>query len=244
MNFLQSIFNSIGLELKFYNPSTSEKALLKYLITKYDIKILLDVGASKGQFGEKLLSTKYNGKIYSFEPIGASFKKLKKLSDKHKNWTVYNKGLGHNKETLSMNISLNSDSSSILEMHDTHLKNADIAAFYRKETIEIDTLDNFILEEKIPTESLYLKLDVQGYEKLLLDGATNTLDKIKIIQTELSLTTLYLGGNLIEDMITLLRQKGFELYSLQPGFKNKKTGQILQMDGFFINSKYFLTDLD
>ncbi len=238
MNFLESIFNLIGLELRFYNPSTSEKALLKYLLKKYNITVLLDVGASKGQFGKKLLSTNYKGRLYSFEPISDSFSVLDTLSKKHANWTAFHMGLGEKEETITMNISLNSDSSSILEMHDTHVKNADIAAFYKKETINISTLDKVVHSQQLDSRSMYLKMDVQGYEKMLLLGAKEILPQIKIIQTELSLTTLYHGGSLIEEMIGLLREEGFELYSLVPGFKNKRTGQILQMDGFFINKRF------
>jgi len=237
MNFLQFLFNLIGLELRFYNPSTSEASLLKFLIKTYNISTLLDVGASKGMYGKKLFRMGYKGKVYSFEPISHSYSKLEALAKKYPNWRALHMGLGNKEETVSINISLNSDSSSILDMHDTHVQNADIAAFHRTESIHIRTLDQVVTAENIDTKSLYLKLDVQGYEKLLLLGAKDTLPKVKVIQTELSLTTLYHGGCLIEEMIALLREEGFELYSLVPGFKNKETGQILQMDGFFVNKR-------
>jgi hypothetical protein len=37
------------------------------------------------------------------------------------------------------------------------------------------------------------------------------------------------------EMIDLLNKLGFELWSLERGFSNKKTGQTLQVDAIFMN---------
>lgn len=232
-NFIVSAFNKIGVVVKRYNPSTAESALIGHLIRQYKVSTVLDVGAAVGLFGKKLRAMGYQGTIYSFEPIKKSFAQLEKRSATDAMWKTFNMGLGAKEETMTLNISLNSDSSSLLEMHDTHVKNAEIATYQSKETISIKTLDQ-VLSQNPAAGNIYLKLDVQGFEKLVLEGAAHTLAHVCVIQSELSLTTLYHGGSLLEEMVTLLRGKGFELYSLTPGFKNKRSGQLFQMDGFFI----------
>ena len=82
-----------------------------------------------------------------------------------------------------------------------------------------------------------LKIDVQGFEKKVLAGAEASLQKIKIIQLEMSLVPLYQNEWLFHEVLEYLTQKGFQLYSLENGFFNKETGQLLQADGIFINTQ-------
>ena len=44
---------------------------------------------------------------------------------------------------------------------------------------------------------------------------------------------LYKGETLITEMLNLIEENGFTIYSLEPGFYNKNTGQLLQVDGVF-----------
>jgi hypothetical protein len=44
---------------------------------------------------------------------------------------------------------------------------------------------------------------------------------------------LYKGETLITDMLNLINSLGFTIYSLEPGFYDKNTGQLLQADGIF-----------
>ena len=76
-NFVGGIFNKFGIVIRFFNPSTSEGALIEYLLKTFKIDVILDVGASVGIFGKKLATLGYHSKIYSFEPIKKSFEKLK-----------------------------------------------------------------------------------------------------------------------------------------------------------------------
>ena len=91
-NFVTGIFNKLGIVIKFFNPSTSEGALIEFLLKTYKIDVILDVGASVGLFGKKLANLGYSSKIYSFEPIKKSFEKLKINSSSNKNWKIYNIG--------------------------------------------------------------------------------------------------------------------------------------------------------
>ncbi len=74
-----------------------------------------------------------------------------------------------------------------------------------------------------------LKLDVQGFEKEVLKGATNTLNKIDYLLFEASFVTMYKGEPLFEEMHTYVKEIGFELIA-PIGFLQSENLQILQMD--------------
>jgi hypothetical protein len=42
----------------------------------------------------------------------------------------------------------------------------------------------------------------------------------------------------LEEIITQLRAAGFTLYSIMSGFRNYKTGQMYEMEGFFVKEKH------
>ena len=83
-----------------------------------------------------------------------------------------------------------------------------------------------------------IKIDTQGYEKNVIDGATESLNNIKIIQLEMSILPLYENEILFIEMINYLDKKGFQLFSLENGFSDLTTGQLLQVDGIFVQKTF------
>lgn len=72
---------------------------LKAILEKYQINIVLDVGANEGQFAADLRHIDYKGRIVSFEPIASAFAVLKQASLSDPNWDVHQIALGsHNGE--------------------------------------------------------------------------------------------------------------------------------------------------
>jgi len=81
-----------------------------------------------------------------------------------------------------------------------------------------------------------MKIDVQGYELQVLEGASNILSKIKGMQIELSLVLLYENQLLFLDMLDYITNLGFEIYDILPVFKDRQSGKLLQFDGIFFRS--------
>jgi hypothetical protein len=101
------------------------------------------------------------------------------------------------------------------------------------EEIEIKTLDSVFDTLMISGENVYLKVDTQGYEKKVLDGAINSLAGISGIQLELSAAELYQGEDNYYSLCHFLEVRNFHLVRIIPGFSNKKTGEMLQFDAIF-----------
>lgn len=231
IKIIRKIINPFKLDLKKY-PSL-ELRRRKKLLEHYQISKILDVGANSGQYALETRKLGYKGKIISFEPVKSVYNELKKKAEKNSLWECYNYGLGDNDVDLEINISQNTFSSSILKIMPQHVNSAPESKVINKEKIcvkKLDSIFNSIVNEE---ENVLLKIDVQGFEKKVLDGAKESLKKIKGIQIEMSIEELYSGEMLYKDMISLLNSYGFNLHSLENGFYDEKTGKLLQVDGVF-----------
>ena len=80
---------------------------------------------------------------------------------------------------------------------------------------------------------LMLKLDVQGHELSVLEGACGVLDRVVLIEAELSVRELYDSAPVMREVLDVLAGLGFELVGFEPGFHDPHDGTILQFDGFF-----------
>jgi len=231
INIIKKIINLLNIDIKKY-PNLDLRRRRK-LLEYYNISKVLDVGANSGQYATELFKIGYSGKIVSFEPVKSVYKKLNEISKNNKKWTTYNFGLGNKEEEMLINISENTYSSSLLDIMPSHVEGAPESKYINKETVQIKTLDSVFNDVVKKDDVVLLKMDVQGFEKNVLEGAINSLKNIKGIQLEMSIEELYKGEMLFDEMIAFLKQYNFSLHSLENGYFNKKTGKLLQVDGVF-----------
>ena len=231
INIIKRIINPMNIDIVRY-PNVDLRRR-KNLFSHYRINKVLDVGANAGQYAQQIRKLGFDGKIISFEPIKSTFNELEIKASKDNNWSALNYGLGSKEEERILNVSKNSYSSSILEITSKHVESAPLSGYFKKEKININTIDNLYEDLVSNDDIVLLKIDVQGFESEVLEGAKESLSKIKGIQVEMSITELYKGEMLFMEMINFLKIKGFELKSLENGFYNDKTGQLFQLDGIF-----------
>jgi FkbM family methyltransferase len=233
---IQGAFNKIGFKIIKY----PDKDLYRRLKTiKYcGINKIFDIGANAGQYGIDMRNLGYNKKIVSFEPLKDAYKELEKVSKNDKNWITNNYALGHENIKSIINISKNSWSSSILEILPKHLENAPDSLYIGKDEIEIKKLNSIFNSFYEEGDNLMAKIDTQGYEKNVIDGANEVIHKFRIVHVEMSIVPLYDNEVLFFDMVKLLEKKGFQLFSLENGLADQITGRLLQVDGIFVNETF------
>jgi FkbM family methyltransferase len=232
---IKKLSRSLGVDLKRYNVQTSEAAKMQRLLAYNNIDLVFDVGANIGQYAKLLRELGYSGRIVSFEPLSSAYSQLKAVSEKDPLWEIAPQAaIGNQEGEIIINIAGNSYSSSALPMLDAHLESAPESAYSGSETVKLSRLDTLAKDYiKSETKSIFLKIDVQGLEKQVLEGATAILPLVKGIKLELSLVPLYEGQVLFQEMIDIVEKLGYELYGIEPGFTAEKTGRMLQMDGIF-----------
>jgi len=103
--------------------------------------------------------------------------------------------------------------------------------FKRSVIVHVVPLDSI----DIPVGSTLLKLDVQGFELEVLDGASATLNQVDVIITECSLYPFQQGLPLIDQVIARVSALGFRLYDLADE-KRWVSGTMAQIDLIFIRA--------
>jgi len=71
---------------------------------------------------------------------------------------------------------------------------------------------------------------------LLLEPRLVRLSSLVPKLAELSLVPLYANQPRLTEMLVMLRELGFELHAMLPGFTDERTGRSLQMDGVFFRA--------
>ncbi|WP_233214716.1 FkbM family methyltransferase [Mycobacterium sp. 4858] len=199
------------------------------------VSTVLDIGANSGQYAHGLRKAGYKGRIVSFEPLSQPFSILEGRAARDSLWECRRYALGDVDGTISINVAGNAaESSSVLPMLKSHQDAYPPANYIGTEDVPIYRLDSIASEILGATDIVFLKIDVQGFEKQVLAGANSTLnDRCIGMQLELSFLPLYEGGMLIPEALELAYSLGFTLTGLRPCFTDPRNGRMLQADGTF-----------
>jgi FkbM family methyltransferase len=233
---LKTWLRKAGFEVTRYTPTSSPVARRMHLLETNGIDLVFDVGANAGQYAASLRECGYGGRIVSFEPLTSAFSRLEASAKADPLWEVVNSGLGDRDERATINVAGNSQSSSLLDMLPAHLKSAPVSAYIGKEEITVSRLDSIFSKYHRQGDRTFLKLDTQGYERKILEGASLSMKDILGIQVEMSIEPLYSNEMPYLEMLGYLAGMGFTLASIEPGFGDPVSGRMLQMDGIFFRS--------
>lgn len=207
---------------------------LAHYLRQLQVDCVLDVGANVGQYGSSLEKLGYQGRIESFEPMSSAFSVLTNAAQSNRNWNLHNYALGNEDTNSTLNLSANGPSSSFLELSD-NVKDTGIDLDYvGSETVSVRRLDSVFQEVVGDAGNVFLKIDTQGFERNVIEGAEKSLERIRAVQMEVALVAHYEGEALIEQMLVMMRERGFDPWWVHHGFRHSKTFQMIQVDLFFV----------
>lgn len=231
------LLRSFGVEAHGYIPGSSREAQLKAAMDHFRIGHVLDIGANEGQFGQELIDSGYCGTIVSVEPLVEAHAKLSVIAARHPQWAVHAPtAIGEERGEISFHVSANSVSSSALEVLDASVQAAPGSRQVERRVVPLTTIDTLLQQHHIPETGAMLKVDTQGFEWQVLDGAREALRRFELVLLELSLTKLYAGQRLWLDIVQRMADAGFGVWAFQPEFIDPATGQTLQVNGLFYRS--------
>jgi FkbM family methyltransferase len=176
--------------------------MLANSLLKYNFKSCLDVGANTGQFAQEILSQQ-NIRIVSIEPNPYCISKLKKL-----NIECIHGALGNKNSKLELLIPadkrMSKGSSFFLQQDKTGID--DITK------VEVDV---FVGDELFKNDIFDLiKIDTQGYEFFVIDGAKQLISRARYILIEFQTILTNKGAPESINSVKLLETLGFKICDL------------------------------
>jgi FkbM family methyltransferase len=228
--------SGILLELPL-NSSERDFYLRLQQTLKGNSLVIYDIGAADGVVSSCLAKIKNVQTIHAFEPIPTAYDELITRMQKFPKVKTHNIALGDKEGEFEMHISSNSDSSSLLPLANLHKEQRpqvplDIT---HKIIVPVFKLDDYVKQHQLAIPNL-IKMDVQGYEKNVIEGGVNTISQAEYCIMEMSFVQLYENSPLFDDIYRLMYNLGFKLIGLDNPLKGS-TGVHLQVDGIFQNQK-------
>ena len=232
---IKSLIHSLGWDLHHLTPASNPSAQLLAALNHLQVDVVFDVGANIGQFAQELRSVGFSGEIISFEPLSSAHAVLSKAAQADAKWKIHPRAaVGDQDGEIEINIAGNSVSSSVLRMLEAHSAAAVGSAHVASERTPLTRLDTVAPTYLSAHARPFIKIDTQGFESQVLDGAAETLKRAHGVLLELSLVPLYEGQTLWLEIIQRMADQGFTLWAIQKGFTDPRTGRSLQMDGIFL----------
>lgn len=139
------------------------------------LDVLFDVGANIGQTRKYFRFHLPDARIYSFEPVQATFQQLKTSAAGDTNCVIEHMALGDEAGEKAIRL-FDEDMTVLNSLRDEVMNNH---ANAREEIIRIDTLDHYCKTNSISKIDL-LKIDTEGFEINVLKGAEQMLQSGRI----------------------------------------------------------------
>jgi FkbM family methyltransferase len=175
-------------------------------------------------------------RIYAFEPVPVAFRSLLAATKRFKEVTAYNLAIGERNGQVTFHVASDVQSSSILRQNESFGAAFADAAVTRTIELEMQTLDTALRNVAIDSPVL-LKLDVQGYETRVIDGARSFLGAVDVIVAETSFAPLYEGEGAFLALVDLLDDCGFDFVRPVGTLVSPTSGAFLQMDALFLRKR-------
>jgi FkbM family methyltransferase len=173
-----------------------------------DYRVVIDVGAGRGQFAVFALRRFPRARIISFEPLPVSLHTAERAVGRSSRLELRQLAIGSSSGTATIHVTADADSSSLrrpTSEQTTRFPGTDDVGVHE---VEVTTLDDAL---SVLEDPVLLKLDLQGGELDALRGAEHLLSSVATVFAECSFVELYEGQALADEVICHLRERGFTL---------------------------------
>ena len=190
-------------------------------LRKQSNPFVVDVGANRGQFTLAVLTLKPEASIVAIEPQADCCEDLRQATCTYERATVIESAIGDHNGTVIFNHVQDDVASSIL------FPDTDVQRHYHgtgmtvatQKSVPIQTLDQLIPQHQ---QVALLKIDVQGYEAHVLNGASSVLARTQCVLIEVNYRQHYKGEARFTALHLQLEAHGFTLHGIsEPYFSQE-----------------------
>ncbi len=204
-------------------------------LKRYDFRTIIDIGANIGRFSITANAVFPTVAIEAFEPLPACFQTAAHALKSCPNVRLHNMALGDKDDEIEMFANDFSPSSSILPMADAHKEAFPFTQHGKKVPIKVRRLDDVAGALNLEGP-IFVKIDVQGFERQVLAGGTETIGNASVVLLELSFEELYEGQPLFDELFDTMRSLGFKFRGTMAQMSHPKDGRTLDADCFFVKA--------
>lgn len=206
-------FNKLQLNQLVENININDKNnLLDNFFTilinqNYYPETIYDIGANKGAWTEECLKYFPSSNYYLFEPQISLKKDINLRFKNFKNVQLFSVGVGNVNDQLNFTIHDRDDSCSF-SFSEQEAKDRG----FEQIKIPIVKLESFVKENDLKKPSI-LKIDAEGLDLEVLEGANGLLQHSDIIMVEVAIMNKRLKNTVLE-MLNYLDLNGFKLFDI------------------------------
>jgi FkbM family methyltransferase len=229
-------------------PSLEHARDLAHLFTQLGIDTVLDVGAHEGGYRRFLRQhVGYTGRIISFEPVPAVFRRLVDSAAGDTAWRGIQAALGDIDGELVINVCDKTTMSSFLPRDTARLAGLGyrhllrVTDVVRTEPVTVRRLDSVVvgLLDGRDEARVFLKCDTQGFDMRVMAGAARSLGSIVALQLELSFKPIYAGAPACGEVLEQMTGAGFDVSGIYP-VRRDELLRIVNFDCVMVNSAHRL----
>lgn len=204
---------------------------------------IFDVGANHGETAMEYLQNFPKSTVYAFEPLPNLYDYLDSRFRNNQQVKPQKIALSDSNGEAVFHVNGSQDTSSLLaskSLDSLPQSYAEVLKTTSQITVKTQTIDNFCQANKISHIDI-LKLDVQGAELKVLEGAKEMLQtgNIKLIYTEVIFLPTYEQQVVFNDLVAFMQKNRYKLHFFYNVGFNGTTGRISQCDCIFVQEDFF-----
>jgi len=188
----------------------------------FNPKVVYDIGANRAEWSRNLKKIFPNAEFILFEPQAELEPFLKRYCNDYIDSKYFLTALGKSVEMAT--IELWDDYAGTTLLHENTDKPT--------REIPVDTIDNMV-SNGVPKPDL-LKLDVQGYELTVLQGATKCFGYTEVVLLEIALYSLNPNQPIFSEVVSFMDNNGYIVYDILSLHRERSTDILRYMDVIFV----------
>lgn len=197
---------------------------------------IVDVGANVGDWSFACVKVFPRAEVLSIEPVPEFFRAVARRAADHPRWRTVQVAVGANSGALP--IAVQGPRSSLKRLAGDEFPDWAVGSpvLERTELVTVEPLDAVLAKHKVVHVDV-LKIDAEGFENEILEGAHRSLAMTDQVLIEVRFHELFSGGALFPEVHKKLVESGFALMHLKPC-----RGQCLWADATYAKRAVFLGD--
>lgn len=196
--------------------------------------VVIDGGAHRGGSVEAFSKFVPQAEFHCFEPDPLLANELVGIFVGKANVNVVQAALGESRGKATFNINASRPTNSLLPAAEGLQPDLqELSRVVEQVEVDVTSLDDYCDSKGIRRVDI-IKLDLQGYDYKALLGAKSTLRGARVVLVEVLFVEIYKGCNLFPDVLRLMGEHGFTLFTLC-GIHYGNHDELLWADAIFVN---------